>query len=200
MDIKKELISRKVVIFETPPDLDDLKKMTDAELYDHSINHNILREQIDGIKDEDKRRTFMINENLRIHPPSPPHVNPVLTDSNYDMVNMEKNITMEYVRHITDKKTKKYLHSIVKKESYDISLQRHEIDCLEKEKLLSSIKDEVSKLNLSDYKCKEDIMKFACDNSHSNGEKRRRAVFLQKALQEKGDKRYRITTFDISVY
>ena len=75
---------------------------------------------------------------------------------------------------------------------------------MEKNNLINSINEEISSLDLDKYKTKEDILKFACENNKSSGEKYKRASLLNSAVinHMKGEKfiRPRITHFDISVY
>ena len=94
---------------------------------------------------------------------------------------MKREIIGKYVKHIRGNDGK-YSHSEITTESYFERLQQKDIDCENKTKLLKEIDDEVSNLNLEDYKEKEAIMKFACDNGKSSGEKKRRATSLQKRL------------------
>ena len=195
-----KIISTEEVVFETPPDIDDLKKMDNECLFKKCMNIGLPRETIEGIKDEDKQRVFMLSEIIRIQPPIPHQFKPILIDSEYDIPKMKKKVTCKYVNHCINDDTKKYVKSIVSTESYVVSLQQIEIDRMQKEKLLDSIHSEVNKLNLEDYSTKEKIMDFACNNGKSNGEKRHRATYLQKRLLENNYDRHRITHFDISVY
>jgi hypothetical protein len=195
-----KIISREEVVFETPPDLNELSKLDNDALYQKSMNIGVSREAIENIKDEDKQRVFMLSEIIRIQPPIPSSIKPVLINSNYDIPKMKKTITYKYVKHIYNDDSNKYEKSIVSVESYINPLKYSEIHCQDKQKLLDSIQTEVGKLNLDDYKTKEQIMDFACNNGKSNTEKRRRATALQKRLLENNYDRHRITTFDISVY
>ena len=137
----------------------------------------------------------------------PPIIQPVLESVEYDRENMEKTMIIKNTRHIYKDKSegkmtiKEYSHSILTREKHIFKLGQSELMRLEKEDLLNCIADEVSNLNLEDYKTKESIMKFACDNGKSNGERRKRVVILQKVLQGLDDfPRHRITTEDISHY
>ena len=115
----------------------------------------------------------------------------------------------------------KYQHSVITTESYQLPLTERELDIRRKNNLLNSINEEISKLDLNDYLTKDSVMKFACDNGKSSGEKRLRVNALLKSIQpllneklqrelseynSKGNKikpRYehiRITNYDISVY
>ena len=224
MDIKKDKISEEYIQFEIPPDRDVLMKMTKDELKEQGKKCHISRSQME-INDKDKLKKYLIDNILRLRPPFPTPVSPILVGTEYDHTKMKKKLIYKSVKHLRDSNTDKYKHSVVTTESYKVSLKISDVKLLEKEDLLNSIRDEVSKLNLDNYTSKEDIMEFACDNGKSNGEKRKRAVMLQKALQAKGIAnrvaqprpkagkskeereraesewgRHRITTHDISVY
>ena len=116
---------------------------------------------------------------------------PVVESIEYDRENMKKTMVLKNVKHVYKDKSqgkmtiKEYSHSIVTREKHKVQLEEAELMRLEREDLLNSIKEEVSKLNLEDYKTKESILKFGCDNGKSNGERRLRMVILQKHLQEK---------------
>lgn len=194
-----KIISREEVVFEIPPGPDDLRKMSLDDLHSEAINLGISREVIENIKDDDKRKVFLMKEILRIRPPVPSNVLPILLNEDFDRSKMENKVTFKYVKHIFNK-SNEYEKSIVSVESYINPLQYSEIHHQDKQKLLDSIQAEVGKLNLDDYKTKEQIMDFACNNGKSNTEKRRRATALQKRLLENNYDRHRITTFDISVY
>ena len=130
---------------------------------------------------------------------------PVLLSEEYDELNMNNYKTFRFAKNIFKDKEdgkliiKKYDHTVITEERYRTPLHRYELQRRDKNNLLKSIEGEVSRLNLEEYKTKEDIMKFACDNGKSNGEKRKRSVVLQKHLQNIGY-RVRITTKDISLY
>ena len=194
-----KIIKKEDVILETPPDRETLMKMDYESLKIHTLKLNVSRETIENIKDEDKEKVFMVNECLRLSPPFPQLVNPVIISEEHDLENMKKIITGNYVKHIR-RKDGRYSHSECTTESYIARLQQRDIDCDNKTKLLKSIDDEVSGLNLEGYKTKEEIMKFACDNGKSSGEKKRRATSLQRRLLSEGYNRYRITNHEIAVY
>lgn len=199
MDTNK-IITRENIIYDTPPDMEKLMKMDNDSLKTHTLKLNVSRETIENIKDDDKARIFMINECLRLQPPFPQLVNPVIIREEHDLEAMKKVITGKYVKHIRGKDNK-YSHSECTTESYILRLQQRDIDCDNKTKLLKNIDDEVSSLNLEDYNTKEAIMKFACDNGKSSGEKKKRATTLQKRLLREGyNNRHRITNYAISVY
>ena len=160
---------------------------------------------------EDSEKELLLNkpDAWKIHNFShkPHNIQPVVESVEYDRENMKKIMILKNTRHIYKDKNegkmtvKEYSHSTLTREKHTIQLEESELMNLEKEDLLNSITEEVSKLNLEDYKTKEDIMKFACDNGKSNGERRKRAVILQKVLQGlDGFQRHRITTEDISHY
>ena len=214
-------ISKDVVKMKHPLTLDELRKMNDEELQVFSLKKGILRAQIDGINDIDTRRTFMIQENLRLNPPCPKGTNPVLVSTDYDWSpSGEKTQTFRKVTHkFDDKAGTSYNHSEVEMVQYKVKYQKSDLDNHNKRLLIQEIQNEISKLKLDEYKTLDAIMKFACDNSKSNGEKRKRAVALQKKLQEKEAEhkqkqkqkqqkqkyqktyeRHRITTHDIAVY
>lgn len=194
-----KIIKKEDVILETPPDRETLMKMDYESLKIHTLKLNVSRETIENIKDEDKEKIFMVNECLRLSPPFPQLVNPVIISEEHDLENMKKIITGNYVKHIRGKDGR-YSHSECTTESYIVRLQQRDIDCETKTNLLKSIDDEVSGLNLEDYKTKEEIMKFACDNGKSSGEKKRRATSLQKSLLSEGYNRHRITNHEIAIY
>jgi len=196
---KNTEISRTEVVFETPPGLDDLKKMDQKELRIEASSVGVSREAIENIKDDDKQKTFMIKEILRLRPPIPKTVKPVLLKEDFNLADMEKKVTFKYVKHLFDD-NKLYKKSVVSVESYIIPLQFVDIDNQTKNNLLQSIQQEVDNLNLDEYSSKEKILEFACENNKSNTEKRRRATALQKRLIANDYKRHRITTYDISVY
>ena len=199
MDTNK-IIKKEDVILDTPPDMEKLMKMDYDSLKTHTLKINVSRETIENIKDDDKARIFMINECLRLQPPFPQLVNPVIISEEHDLETMKKIITGEYVKHIR-RKDNKYSHSECTTESYIVRLQQRDIDCDNKANLLKNIDNEVSNLNLEDYKTREAIMKFACDNGKSSGEKKKRATSLQKRLLREGyNNRHRITNYAISVY
>lgn len=195
-----KIITRENIIYDTPPDMEKLKKLDYDSLKTHTLKLNVSRETIENIKDDDKARIFMINECLRLQPPFPQLVNPVIISEEHDLETMKKVITGKYVKHIRGKDNK-YIHSECTTESYIVRLQQRDIDCENKTKLLKNIDDEVSSLNLEDYKTREAIMKFACNNGKSSGEKKKRAISLQKRLLSEGyNNRHRITNYAISVY
>ena len=194
-----KIIKREDVILDTPPDRETLMKLDYDSLKTHTLKLNVSRETIENIKDDDKARIFMINECLRLQPPFPQLVNPVIINVKHDLEDMKKEIIGKYVKHIKGKDGK-YSHSEITTESYFERWQQRDINCENKTKLLKEIDDEVSNLNLEDYNNKEAIMKFACNNGKSSGEKRRRATTLQKRLLSEGYQRHRITNHEISVY
>ena len=195
-----KIITRENIIYDTPPDMEKLKGLDYDSLKTHTLKLNVSRGVIENINDEDKARIFMINECLRLQPPFPQLVNPVIISEEHDLETMKKVITGKYVKHIRGKDNK-YSHSECTTESYIVRLQQRDVDCDNKTKLLKNIDDEVSSLNLEDYKTKEEIMKFACDNCKSSGEKKKRATSLQKRLLREGyNNRHRITNYAISVY
>ena len=202
MNNNKVITSEKVVL-ETPPDVSILKTYDKDQLIDNCKRLNIPREQYEGSNDEDKNRNFMINEILRLNPPFPKPQKPVLINSEYDESTMTKVNTFKYVKHIIN--GGKYIHSVITTESYKSPLEQRDLDIQNKENLLNRIRDEISELDLDDYKNKEDIMKFACDNGKSSGEKYRRASLLNEAViahMKYDDKfiRPRVTHFDVSMY
>ena len=121
----------------------------------------------------------------------PVYMPPSVESVEYDLKDMKKNMVIKNVKHVYKDKTqgkmtvKEYSHSIVTREHHRVQLEQKELMDLEKEDLLNSIENEVSNLNLDDFKTKESIMKFGCENGKSNGEKRKRMVILQNHLQEK---------------
>ena len=121
----------------------------------------------------------------------PVYMPPSVESVEYDRENMKKTMIIKNIKHVYKDKSegkmtiKNYSHSIVTREKHKLELEQVELMGLEKEDLLNSIESEVLNLNLDDFKTKESIMKFGCDNGKSNGEKRKRMVILQKHLQEK---------------
>ena len=199
MNNKNTVISREQVIFETPPGPDDLKKMDYKSLLEDALNLGVSRESIENINDDDKQKVFLMNEILRIRPPVPRTIKPVLLSEDLDESTFEKKVTYKYVKHLFND-AKEYQKSIVSVESYITPLQHSDIHFQTKNNLLHSIQTEVDNLDLEEYSSKRKILEFACNNAKSNTEKRRRATALQKRLIANDYKRHRITTFDISVY
>lgn len=121
----------------------------------------------------------------------PVYMSPSVESVEYDRENMKKIMILQNTRHVYKDKDegtmtiKEYSHSIITREKYKVQLEQSELMLLEKEDLINSIKEEISNLNLDDFKTKESILKFGCENGKSNGEKRMRMVILQKHLQEK---------------
>ena len=121
----------------------------------------------------------------------PVYTQPVVESVEYDRENMKKIMILQNTRHVYKDKdegkttSKEYSHSVITREKHKLQLEHGELKRLEKEDLVNSIKEEISDLNLNDFKTKESILKFGCDNGKSNGEKRKRVVILQKHLQEK---------------
>ena len=202
MDNNKVISSEKIVL-EVPPDENILKTYNKEELLKECIRLNVPREQYEASNDEDKNRVFMINEILRLNPPIPKIEKPTLIDSEYDESTMTKTNTLRYVKHIVE--DKKYQHSIITIESYKLPLTQKELANKAKENLLNNIRNEINLINIDDYKTKDDILRFACENGYTSGEKYRRASILNQLVIEnmKNNKNFvrpRITHYDISVY
>jgi len=198
-----KIISREVVIFDIPPDESILKKYNMEKLLNECKRLNIPREQYEADNDEDKNKRFIISEILRLEPPLPIHQKPILLLSDYDETTMTKINTYKYVKHIIIDNI--YKESIITIESYKLPLTRRELDIQNKEFLMNSIYNEINLINIDDYKTKDDILKFACENGKSSGEKYLRASILNKLVIEnmKNNKKFirpRITHYDISVY
>jgi len=121
----------------------------------------------------------------------PVYIPPVVESVEYDRENMKKIMILQNTKHLYKDKDegkitiKEYSHSVITREKHKLQLEHKELMNLEKEDLLNSIESEILDLNLDDFKTKESIMKFGCENGKSNGEKRKRMVILQKHLQEK---------------
>ena len=141
----------------------------------------------------------------------PINIGPVLLKEEYDTINMKNTKTFRFVKHVYKEKkdgkfiSEEYSHSVITEETYASRLFKSEIKKSEKENLIGQIKNEISRLDLNEFKTKEEIMKFACDNGLTNGEKRKRSTLLQKKIQETHHEedsfaRIRITTEDISRY
>jgi len=198
-----KIISREVVIFDIPPDESILKTYNMEKLLNECKRLNIPREQYEADNDEDKNKRFIISEILRLEPPLPIHQKPILLLSDYDETTMTKINTYKYVKHIIIDNI--YKESIITIESYKLPLTKRELDIQNKEFLMNNIYNEINLINIGDYKTKEDILKFACENGKSSGEKYLRASILNKLVIEnmKNNKKFirpRITHYDISVY
>jgi len=198
-----KIISREVVIFDIPTDESILKTYNMEKLLNECKRLNIPREQYEADNDEDKNKRFIISEILRLEPPLPIHQKPILLLSDYDETTMTKINTYKYVKHIIIDNI--YKESIITIESYKLPLTRRELDIQNKEFLMNSIYNEINLINIGDYKTKDDILKFACENGKSSGEKYLRASILNKLVIEnmKNNKKFirpRITHYDISVY
>ena len=94
---------------------------------------------------------------------------------------MTKTLTFRYLKHIMNNKD--YKHSVKTLESYSETLYQCELNNKNKDNLVNSIQDEVSRLNLSEYLTKDDVLDFACNNGKSSGEKRKRVNVLLKTIQ-----------------
>ena len=120
----------------------------------------------------------------------PVYMPPSVESVEYDRENMKKTMILKNIKHVYKDKSegkmtiKGYSHSVVTREKHKVQLEEKELMGLEKEDLLNSIESEILNLNLDDFKTKESILKFGCDNGKSNGEKRKRMVILQKHLQD----------------
>ena len=195
------IISKETVVLETPPDENTLKTYSYDDLLSMCQNLGVQRESYENIRDDDKRKVFFISEILRVNPPFPRTMKPVLLNSEFDETKMTKNNTFKYVKHIIH--GGKYQNTIITEESYKEPLTQRDLHIRDNNNLVNSIKEEISQLDLDEYKTKEDILKFACDNK-SSGERYKRASMLNSAVinHMKGEKftRPRITHFDISVY
>lgn len=200
--MNKRLISNETVVFDHPPSRNELMKKSHDELFDHLVDIGIPQVQLELISDKDKRKTYMIEETLRLEKPFPKPQPPVLMSMVFDAEKNEKILRYKYVKHLfkDEKNQGKYYNSVVSIEEYKNPLLIRDIKINEKKCLINDIKNEISKLNLDEWKTKSDIMKFACENGKSNTEKKRRAIELQKELVRNNYKRHRITHFDISVY
>jgi len=196
------IISKETVVLETPPDENTLKTYSYDDLLSMCQNLGVQRESYENIRDDDKRKVFFISEILRVNPPFPRTMKPVLLNSEFDETKMTKNNTFKYVKHIIH--GGKYQNTIITEESYKEPLTQRDLHIRDNNNLVNSIKEEISQLDLDEYKTKEDILKFACDNNKSSGERYKRASMLNSAVinHMKGEKftRPRITHFDISVY
>ena len=183
MDPNRKEISKESITFNVPPNREELSKMSYDELFSHSKELGIPMEHVIdiGSRDKDKAKAYMVNECLRINPPYPPQQKPVIIESTHDLEEMKKKILVKTVKHII--KDNKYSHSNVVTEIYNEPLTNADLNNKEKEDKILSIKGEVENLNLKDYLDKESVMKFACDNGKSSGEKRLRADILMKAIQ-----------------
>ena len=196
------IISRETVVLETPPDENTLKTYSYDELLSMCQKLGVQRESYENILDDDKRRVFFISEILRVNPPLPRNMKPVLLNSELDETTMTKKNTFKYMKHIV--RDGKYQNTISTHESYKTPLSPRDLHLRDNNNLVNSIKEVISSLDLDEYRNKEDILKFACDNNKSSGERYKRASMLNSAVinHMKGEKftRPRITHFDISVY
>lgn len=174
------------------------------------LSREELKYDIPSNMDDDKKELLLKKPgawNTHTFSQRPPIIQPTVESVEYDRENMKKSMIIKNTRHIYKDKSegkmtiKEYSHSILTREKHTFKLGQAELMGLEKEDLKNCINDEVSGLNLDDFKTKESIMKFSCDNGKSNGEKRKRAIILQKALWDSGNfTRHRITTEEISKY
>jgi len=201
MDLKKKEISKESVVFEVPPNYGELVKLSLEEIQEKTLKAGLSLSQIENIKDEDKRKIFLVNEILRIDPPFPKSTPPVLVNTEYFPQSMEKMVRYKYVKHIIIEA--QYSHSLVTEEEYKTPILQSELDIMNKNDLDNSIMEEINNLDINDYNSKTAIMGFACNNAKTSGEKRKRMVMLQKHLRnELGDdyKHRRITNHEISIY
>lgn len=201
-NINKTIISKEIVKFEHPPTRDELKNKDHDELLSHLVTIGVPLAQLEAISDKDKRRTYMIEETLRLEKPIPKPYQPTLMKTEYDIDNNRKILTYKYVKHLygEDSKSKIYKNSEVTIEKYTLPLQDKDVKNYEKNQLLNDIDNEVKSLNLEEWKRREQILSFACDNGKSNTERKRRLVALSRALVDNGYRRHRFTTRDISMY
>ena len=122
-----------------------------------------------------------------------PPKQPVIINVEYDHDRGVKNVTYARERHsYSDPNekgaSKKYNKTIVQHERYPFTISQHEMNVMTKNELLDKIKREVGDLDLSVFKTKEDVLKFANGDGYiSNTEKKRRAVELIKSLQNQHD-------------
>ena len=116
-------------------------------------------------------------------------VQPVIIDVKHDRTAMKKTTTYQITKHIykdnKETKSKDYDRTIITKEVEVLPLNDKDINNSVKSKLLNSIANEVSKVDLTTIKSKEDILNFACSEPVSNTEKMRRAVALCKVVNQK---------------
>lgn len=201
-NINKTLISKEIVKFEHPPTYDELKNKDHDELLSHLVNIGVPLAQLETISDKDNRRTYMIQETLRLEKPFPKSCQPVLINTECDMNNNNKILTYKYVKHLYEGENESisYKHSEVTIEKYTSPLQDKDIKNHEKNQLLNDINNEVKSLNLEEWKERGQMLSFACNNGKSNTERKRRLVALSSALVDNGYKRHRFTTQDISTY
>ena len=119
-----------------------------------------------------------------------PTSQPVVTNVEYDMHKGVKYVTTKKEKHHYDDpkekgSVKKYKKTVITEEQFPETISQHELDCMEKNKLMENIQKEVDEVDLDTIKNKEDILKFANGNDgvfRSNTEKKRRAVALLKRL------------------
>jgi hypothetical protein len=183
MEPNRKEISKQSITFNVPPNKEELSKMSYDELFNHSSTLGVSMEHVIdiGSRDKDKAKSYMVNECLRINPPYPPPQKPVIIECKHDLEEMKKEIVVKKVKHII--MDNNYFHSNVVTEMYTEPLTNADINNKEKEDKILSIKKEVENLNLKDYLDKESVMKFACGNGKSSGEKKLRADILMKAIQ-----------------
>jgi len=136
----------------------------------------------------DKQITVLSKEEKVFDNPVP--IQPVLIDVDYDLSKMKKILTLKNVKHVYKDKSegkmtiKEYSHSYVFIHKYTDPMTQAEVNIIKKENKIKEINEEISELNLDDYKTKESILKFGCDNGKSNGEKRLRCTLLQQKQRE----------------
>jgi len=126
-------------------------------------------------------------------------VQPVIRSVELDRGNMQKHIIYDITKHIyktvKNSETKggngrKYDHTKITQEKETHILKMVDINNYEKEKLLTSIDNEVSKVDLTTIKSNEDILDFACSEPVSNTERMRRAVALCKVVNKKLEEKW----------
>ena len=183
MDQNRKEISKNSITLKVPPNGEELSKMSYDELFNHSSQLGVSMEHVRDIgeKDKDKAKMYMVNECLRLNPPYPPSQKPVIIESIHNLEEMKKEIKVRTVKHII--KGNKYSHSNIVTSSYLEPLTNAEIKNKEKEVKILTIKKEIENLNLKDYLNKDSVMKFACCDGKSSGEKRLRADMLLKAIK-----------------
>ena len=123
---------------------------------------------------------------------------PVNIKEQFDTGTMQKRITSKTMTHVYGD-DKNYKHTRILTEVINHNLRQSDIEHRAMQELRASIDEEVMTLDLSEIRSKEDILKFACQPTLSNTEKKRRAVALLKVLAKR-DIRCRITTEDIRNY
>ena len=117
-----------------------------------------------------------------------PTKQPVVDNIEYDLDKGVKHVTTTKEKHLYDDPkekgaSKKYKKTVLTEERFPENISQHELNCMEKNKLMEELQKEVNEVDLDTIKNKDDILKFANGTGGiSNTEKKRRAVMLLNRL------------------